>query len=125
MVDIARDPRWGRIVEGAGEDPYLGSVLAAARVRGFQGEDLRKPDAVLATAKHFVAYGAAEAGRDYNVADISERTLHEVYLALAKTPIEGPAGVEASFDFRVAFNATATRMMTTVLWDQQARTEYA
>src|SRR5690606_23076526 len=68
MVDIARDPRWGRIVEGAGEDPYLGSVLAAARVRGFQGEDLAAPDTMLATAKHFVAYGAAQGGRDYDVA---------------------------------------------------------
>ena len=99
MVDIARDPRWGRIVEGAGEDPYLGSVLAAARVRGFQGEDLRKPDAVLATAKHFVAYGAAEAGRDYNVADISERTLHEVYLPPFKAAIDaGAQSIMASFN---------------------------
>ena len=64
MVDIARDPRWGRIVEGSGEDPLLGSVLAAARVRGFQGSDLTRNDTVLATAKHFVAYGAAEGGRD-------------------------------------------------------------
>ena len=99
MVDIARDPRWGRIVEGAGEDPYLGSVLAAARVRGFQGDDLRKPDAVLATAKHFVAYGAAEAGRDYNVADISERTLHEVYLPPFKAAIDaGAQSIMASFN---------------------------
>lgn len=80
MVDIARDPRWGRTVEGAGEDPYLGSVFAAARVRGFQGTDLRSPTAIAATAKHFAAYGAAEGGRDYNVADISDRTLREVYL---------------------------------------------
>jgi beta-glucosidase len=80
MVDVARDPRWGRIVEGAGEDPYLGAAMAAARVRGFQGRDLRSPDALAATAKHFAAYGAAEGGRDYNVADVSERTLREVYL---------------------------------------------
>jgi beta-glucosidase len=80
MVDIARDPRWGRIVEGSGEDPFLGSVMAAARVRGFQGERLGAPNTLLATAKHFAAYGAAEGGRDYNTADISERTLHEVYL---------------------------------------------
>lgn len=79
MVDIARDPRWGRIVEGAGEDPYLGSVLAAARVRGFQGKDLSAPDAVAACAKHWVAYGAAMAGRDYNSTDVSERTLREIY----------------------------------------------
>jgi beta-glucosidase len=80
MVDIARDPRWGRIVEGAGEDPYLGSVMAAARVHGFQGTELRSPLSLAATAKHFVAYGAAEGGRDYNVADISPRTLRETYL---------------------------------------------
>ncbi len=80
MVDIARDPRWGRIVEGAGEDPHLGSVMAAARVRGFQGADLRAPTAIAATAKHFAAYGAAEGGRDYNIADISPRTLRETYL---------------------------------------------
>ncbi len=99
MVDIARDPRWGRVVEGAGEDPYLGSVLAAARVRGFQGDDLRKPDAVLATAKHFVAYGAAEAGRDYNVADISERTLHEVYLPPFKAAVDaGAQSIMAAFN---------------------------
>src|SRR5947207_15640290 len=80
MVDIARDPRWGRIVEGAGEDPYLGAQFAAARVRGFQGTDLRAPTAIAATAKHFAAYGAAEGGRDYNVAELSERTLRDVYL---------------------------------------------
>src|SRR5881296_3452173 len=80
MVDIARDPRWGRIAEGSGEDPYLGSAMAAARVRGFQGADPRAPDAVLATVKHFGAYGGAEGGRDYNTVALSERTLREVYL---------------------------------------------
>jgi beta-glucosidase len=80
MVDIARDPRWGRIVEGAGEDPYLGSIMAAARVRGFQGTDLSASNTMLATAKHFVGYGAAEGGRDYNVADIPAVTLREIYL---------------------------------------------
>lgn len=80
MVDIARDPRWGRISEGAGEDPYLGAAMAVARVQGFQGDDLGADDTLLATAKHFVAYGAAEAGRDYNTTDMSERTLREVYL---------------------------------------------
>lgn len=79
MVDIARDPRWGRVVEGAGEDPYLGAVMAAARVRGFQGSDLGEDDTILATAKHFVAYGAAMGGRDYDTAEVSERTLREVY----------------------------------------------
>lgn len=80
MVDVARDPRWGRIVEGSGEDPYLGAVMAAARVRGFQGSNLRDPTTIAATVKHFAAYGAAEGGRDYNIADIPERTLRDVYL---------------------------------------------
>lgn len=99
MVDVARDPRWGRVVEGAGEDTYLGEVLAAARVRGFQGKDLRAPDTVLATAKHFVAYGGAEAGRDYNTVDISERTLREVYLPPFQAAVDAGVGsVMASFN---------------------------
>src|ERR1700761_3125891 len=80
MVDIARDPRWGRIMEGAGEDPYLGSLIATARVHGFQGKGLGSLDAVMACAKHFTAYGAAIGGRDYNSVDMSPRTLWEVYL---------------------------------------------
>ncbi|MBU1345439.1 MAG: beta-glucosidase BglX [Alphaproteobacteria bacterium] len=80
MIDIARDARWGRVVEGAGEDPYLGSVLATAQVRGYQGSSLADAASILATAKHFVGYGAAQGGRDYDSADISDRTLHEVYL---------------------------------------------
>jgi beta-glucosidase len=79
MVDISRDPRWGRIIEGSGEDPYLGSVMARAYVRGYQGTSLSAPDSILACAKHFVGYGAAEGGRDYNTAEISEHTLREVY----------------------------------------------
>lgn len=99
MVDVARDPRWGRIVEGSGEDPYLGSVLARARVRGFQGEDLADPATLLATAKHYVAYGGAEGGRDYNTVDISERTLHEVYLPPFRAAVEeGVASVMAAFN---------------------------
>ncbi|RYE92627.1 MAG: glycosyl hydrolase, partial [Oxalobacteraceae bacterium] len=99
MVDIARDPRWGRVVEGAGEDTYLGEVMAVARVRGFQGNDLRAPGSLLATAKHFVAYGGAEAGRDYNTVDMSERTLREVYLPPFKAAIDAGAGsVMASFN---------------------------
>jgi len=80
MIDIARDARWGRIAEGAGEDPYLGSAFARAYVRGYQGRDLADPASVLACAKHFVGYGAAEGGRDYNTTEISERTLRDVYL---------------------------------------------
>ena len=102
MVDIARDPRWGRIVEGSGEDPYLGSILAAARVRGFQGHDLAADDTLLATVKHFVAYGAVEGGRDYNTVDISRRTLYEIYLPPFRAAVE--AGAQAVM---VAFNELA------------------
>jgi len=99
MVDIARDARWGRIVEGAGEDPYLGSIMAAARVRGFQGTDLTAANTMLATAKHFVAYGAAEGGRDYNVADVSEVTLRDVYLPPFHAAVDaGARSVMASFN---------------------------
>ena len=80
MVDIARDARWGRIAEGAGEDPFLGAAVACAQVLGFQGEDLSDPLTLLACAKHYVGYGAAEGGRDYNTVDFSERTLREIYL---------------------------------------------
>ncbi len=99
MVDVARDPRWGRVVEGSGEDTYLGEVMAVARVRGFQGNDLRAADSVLATAKHFVAYGGAEAGRDYNTVDISERTLREVYLPPFHAAVDAGVGsIMASFN---------------------------
>jgi beta-glucosidase len=91
MVDIARDARWGRIVEGAGEDPYLGSLFAKARVRGFQGDDLSANNTIAACAKHFAAYGAAEGGRDYNTADISERTLREIYLPPFKAAVDAGA----------------------------------
>nr|MCU0403295.1 glycosyl hydrolase [Chitinophagaceae bacterium] len=80
MVDIGRDPRWGRVMEGAGEDTYLGSLIAAARVRGFQGKGLGAPESIMACAKHFAAYGAAVGGRDYNSVDMSERQLRETFL---------------------------------------------
>src|SRR5580692_9350288 len=80
MLDVSRDPRWGRSAEGPGEDPWLGMRMADAKVRGFQGDDLAAPIALAAVAKHYCAYGAATAGRDYASADISERTLREVYL---------------------------------------------
>ena len=99
MVDIARDPRWGRITEGSGEDPYLGSQLARARVRGFQGTDYSAPDKVVACAKHWVAYGAAEAGRDYNTTDVSERTLREVYFPPFHAAVDAGVGT-----FMSAFN---------------------
>ena len=80
MVDIARDPRWGRIIESSGEDPYLGSAMARAWVKGYQQDDLSKPDSVAVSVKHFVGYGAAIAGRDYNAADMSQIALRQVYL---------------------------------------------
>ncbi len=99
MVDITRDARWGRVMEGAGEDPYLGSVIAAERVKGFQGKDLSSPNSVAACAKHFAAYGFAESGRDYNTVDIGENTLHNIVLPPFKAASE--AGVST---FMNAFN---------------------
>lgn len=99
MLDIARDPRWGRIVEGAGEDPFLGAVMARARVRGFQGTDYGLPGKVVACAKHWVAYGAAEGGRDYNTTDVSERTLREIYFPPFKAAVDAGVGT-----FMSAFN---------------------
>jgi beta-glucosidase len=99
MVDITRDARWGRITEGAGEDPFLGAAFARARVRGFQGTDYSAPDRVVACAKHFVAYGAVEAGRDYNTVDMSERTLREIYFPPFKAAIDAGVGT-----FMSAFN---------------------
>lgn len=99
MVDICRDARWGRIMEGAGEDPFLGAAFAAARVRGFQGTDLRAADSVAACVKHFAAYGFAEAGRDYNTVDLSQATLHDVVLPPFRAAIEaGAATVMTSFN---------------------------
>jgi beta-glucosidase len=99
MVDIARDARWGRISEGAGEDPYLGSEIARARVRGFQGNDLAAVDTVLATAKHYAAYGQAQAGRDYHTTDMSLRELWDTYLPPFRAASE--AGVAT---YMTAFN---------------------
>jgi beta-glucosidase len=99
MVDIARDPRWGRIMEGSGEDPFLGSCLAKARVKGFQGTDLSDPNTIIACAKHYAAYGAAQAGRDYFTTDMSDNTLREIYLPPFKAALD--AGVET---FMSAFN---------------------
>jgi beta-glucosidase len=100
MVDIARDARWGRIAEGAGEDPHLGAVMARARVRGFQGDDYSQPDRVVACAKHWVGYGAADGGRDYDTTDISEHTLRTLYFPPFKAALDAGAGT-----FMSAFNA--------------------
>lgn len=126
MVDISRDPRWGRVMEGAGEDPYLGSLIAKARVEGFQGgnswQNLKETNTVLACAKHFAAYGAAESGRDYNTAELSEHTLRNFYLPPYEAAKEaGVATFMASFNEINGIPATASKwLMTDILrkeWD--------
>lgn len=99
MVDIARDPRWGRISEGAGEDVYLGTQVARARVKGFQGDDLSAPNTVLACAKHYAAYGQSQAGRDYHTTNMSERELWDTYLPPFKAVVE-----EGAATFMTSFN---------------------
>jgi len=91
MVDVSHEPRWGRIVEGSGEDPYLGSVMAAAKVRAAQGDDYAADDKVVTSVKHFVAYGAAEGGRDYNSTDVSERRLRDLFLPPFKAALDAGA----------------------------------
>jgi len=99
MIDVGRDPRWGRVVEGFGEDPYLTAVMGAAMIRGYQGDDLGDPDSIAATAKHFVGYGHAEGGRDYNTADMSEHRLRNVYLEpFRAATAAGVASVMAAFN---------------------------
>ena len=100
MVDISRDARWGRTAEGAGEDPYLGSAMARAYIHGYQGHDLSQPGSVAASVKHFAAYGAAEAGREYNTTDMSDIRLRQVYLPPYKAAVEAGAATIMS-----AFNA--------------------
>jgi beta-glucosidase len=108
MVDIARDPRWGRMIEGAGEDPYLGSVMARAYVRGYQGASLSAADSIAACVKHYVGYGAAEGGRDYNTTEISEHTLREVYLPPFYAALdEGSASLMSAFNALNAVPASA------------------
>ncbi len=112
MVDIARDPRWGRVSEGSGEDTYLGSKMAYARVKGFQGSDLKALNTILACTKHFAAYGAAEAGRDYNTVDMSERTLREVYLPPFKATVDAGVGTfMASFNEISGVPATGSKFL--------------
>lgn len=112
MVDISRDPRWGRVMEGAGEDPFLGSLIARARVKGFQGNGLGNTDAVMACAKHFAAYGAAIGGRDYNSVDMSLRTLWEIYLPPFKAAVDaGAATLMNSFNDLNGIPATGNRYL--------------
>src|SRR6188472_2011978 len=120
MVDIARDPRWGRIAEGGGEDPYLGSQVAKAMVKGYQGDDLRKNNTMMACVKHFALYGAAEAGRDYNTTDMSRVRMYNEYLPPYKAAIEAGAGsVMSSFNEIDGVPATGNKwLMTDVLRTQ-------
>ncbi|MDQ1231045.1 glycoside hydrolase family 3 N-terminal domain-containing protein [Sphingomonas sp. SORGH_AS_0879] len=120
MVDVARDQRWGRVAEGSGEDVYLGTRLAVARVRGFQGRDLRDPTSVAACAKHFAAYGAVSGGMDYNYTEISPQTLHEVHLASFKACVDaGVATIMSAFNDIHGVPSSGNRWLLTDLLHQQ------
>jgi len=120
MVDLSRDPRWGRMAEGSGEDPYLGGEVAKAMVRGYQGDDLKKDNTIMATVKHFALYGAPEAGRDYNTVDMSRHRMYNEYFPPYKAAVEAGAGsVMASFNEVDGVPATANKwLMTDVLRKQ-------
>ncbi|HMV09599.1 MAG TPA: beta-glucosidase BglX [Cyclobacteriaceae bacterium] len=120
MVDIARDARWGRIAEGSGEDPYLGSMIAQAMVRGYQGKDFSSNSSIMACVKHYALYGAAEAGRDYNTTDMSRVRMYNEYLPPYKAAVEAGAGsMMASFNEIDGVPATANHwLLTEVLRDQ-------
>ena len=116
MVDIARDPRWGRVSEGSGEDTYLGSKIAQAMVKGYQGDDLRKNNTILACVKHFALYGAAEAGRDYNTTDMSHIRMYNEYLPPYKAALDAGAGsIMASFNEIDGIPATGNKWLLTNL----------
>src|SRR5215831_18740655 len=120
MVDIARDPRWGRIAEGAGEDPFLGSQIAKAFVHGYQGNSLSSDHTVMACVKHFALYGAAEAGRDYNTADMSKIKMYEYYLPPYKAAVDAGVGsVMSSFNEIDAVPATGNKWLLTDLLRNQ------
>ena len=120
MVDVSRDPRWGRVVEGSGEDPFLGSAMAAAKVRGYQGSGFSAPDKMAATVKHFGAYGAVQAGREYNTTDMSEQQLRNLYLPPYKAAVDaGAATVMSSFTSLNGVPDTANPyLLTTILRDE-------
>lgn len=114
MIDIARDPRWGRVVEGAGEDPYLGSLIARAKVRGFQGSDLSAPDTVAACLKHYAVYGASQAGRDYHTTEVPLRTVRDVYLPPFKAGAEeGAATLMSGFNDLNGVPTSGSRFLLT------------
>jgi beta-glucosidase len=120
MVDIARDPRWGRVVEGAGEDPFLGSAIAAAKVRGYQGSDFSAADKMAATIKHFAAYGAPVAGREYNTVDMSQQQLLNDYLPPYKAAVDaGAASVMSAFNSLDGVPASANPYLLTTILRQE------
>jgi len=120
MVDIAHDPRWGRIAEGAGEDPYLGSLIAKAMVKGYQGDDLSKNNTVMACVKHYALYGASEAGRDYNTVDMSRLKMYQDYLPPYKAAVDAGVGsVMSSFNEIDGIPATANKWLLTDLLRKQ------
>lgn len=120
MVDITRDPRWGRVAEGAGEDPYLGSRVAKAMVEGYQGDDLSAPHTMMATVKHFALYGAAEGGRDYNTVDMSRNRMYNVYFSPFRAAVDAGVGsIMTSFNDVDGIPATGNRwLLTDVLREQ-------
>lgn len=112
MVDICRDARWGRIAEGSGEDPYLGSLMAKAYVRGYQGNNLQRNDEILSCVKHFALYGASESGRDYNTVDMSRLRMYNEYLAPYKAAVDAGVGsVMSSFNIVDGIPATANKWL--------------
>ncbi|MBC7902964.1 MAG: beta-glucosidase BglX, partial [Gemmatimonadaceae bacterium] len=120
MVDIARDPRWGRVSEGAGEDPFLGSAIARSMVRGYQGDDLSRNNTVLACVKHFALYGASEAGRDYNTVDMSRLKMYNEYLPPYKAAVDAGAGsIMSSFNEVDGVPASANKWLLTDLLRKQ------
>lgn len=120
MVDVSREPRWGRVSEGNGEDPYLGSEIARAMVRGYQGKNMERPDEIMACVKHFALYGAPEAGRDYNTVDMSRLRMYNEYFAPYRAAVdEGVGSVMSSFNVVDGVPATANKwLLTDVLRDQ-------
>lgn len=120
MVDISIDPRWGRILEGGGEDPYLGSLIAAARVKGFQGNNLADPNTIMACVKHFAGYGASLAGRDYNIINFSDRELVETYLPPFRAAIDAGVGsVMCAYTAVQYIPATANKYLLTDILKNQ------
>src|SRR6476469_1641094 len=120
MVDIARDPRWGRVAEGAGEDPFLGAKISSAMIRGYQGKDLAADNTVMACVKHFALYGAAEGGRDYNTVDMSRIKMYEYYLPPYKAAVDaGTGSAMSSFNEIDGIPATGNKWLMTDLLRKQ------